>query len=101
MPLVENIKETYHINENTLVLNPARNINYYTTVIETNRRLYTTTPPRESGKAACYDEWYTYEGRRRAVIYHTNFTRTVPIPIKPQKDIYLFPTNAPNSFENI
>src|SRR5699024_3673494 len=97
---MEHVEENYLIHENTLALIPARKLDYQTTVLEYNRQLHIQKTPLEIVKAACYDEWYTYEGRRRAVMYHTNFKRKVPIPINPQKNIYLFPTHAPSNFEN-
>ena len=95
------MKENYSINENTLALIPARNIDYQTIVAEKTRKLYIRKTPLEIVKTACYQQWYTYEGRREAVMRHTNFRRKVPIPINHQKGIYLFPTDSPKSFENV
>ena len=83
-----------------MALLPAKVIDYDTIVLEQTRTLYIQQTPLEIIKAACYNEWYTYEGRREAVMRHTNFRNKVPIPICSHKEIYFFPTHSPNLFEN-
>ena len=99
--LYKKIKDTYLINEDTIVLIPARHIEYQTIVLERDRKLFVRMTPLEIVKLACINEWCTYEGRRKSVMYHTNFKRKIPIPISSQKQIYLFPTHSPSHFDNI
>lgn len=99
--LSKNVVDTYDINEHTLALLPAKHIEYQTKVLEQDRELYVRMTPLEIVKYTCYNEWCTYEGRRDAVTYHTNFKRKIPIPINIQKQIYIFPTDSPSDFDNI
>lgn len=94
------ILEDYIINENTQALLPARQIDFDTIVIEKGRKIKVRKTSLELIKAACYNEWSTYEGRRQAVIHHTNFKRKVPIPINIRKGNYFFPTHSPTSIYN-
>lgn len=101
LQLNEYINDTYHINENTLAIVPARHIEYQTIVYERDRKVLVRQTPFEIVKFACLNEWFTYDGRRNAVMYHTNFKRKIPIPICPQKQIYLFPTSSSDDFDNV
>ena len=94
------IMENYSINENTLALLPAKQIDFDTIVIEKDRKIKVRKTSLELIKAACYNEWSTYEGRRQAVIHHTNFKRKVPIPINIRNGNYFFPTHSPTSIYN-
>src|SRR5690625_7827007 len=94
------IMDYYRINENTLALLPAKQIDFETIVIETDQIIKVRKTSLELIEAACYNEWSTYEGRRQAVIHHTNFKRKVPIPINIKKGIYFFPTHSPTSIHN-
>lgn len=97
---MKSIKETYMINENTLALLPAMQIEYDTIVIEKQKELYIRQTPFQLIKAACFNDWCTYEGKRQAVILHTNLKRKVPIPINTTKGIYFFPTHSQKSIHN-
>lgn len=88
------IVDTYRISEYTMALKPAKMIEYDTIVIETEHIYNVRQTPDLLIKKACIDNWSTYEGRRDAVIYKTNFKRKVPIPINRNKQIYAFPTHA-------
>src|SRR5690625_3043982 len=95
------ITDHYLIHEHTMALIPAKSIEYDTVVIEQNRKIHVRQTPLEIIKAACYNEWYTYDGRRRAVSHHTNFQKKIPIPINARKGIFFFPTYSPLRFDNI
>jgi competence protein ComK len=94
------IKSNYIIHENTLALIPAKQPTYDTIVMETHQKLKVRKTPLQLIKAACYHNWSTYEGRRQAVIHHTNFRKKIPIPINTTKAIYFFPTQSPTNYEN-
>lgn len=92
--------DNYLINENTLALLPAKQMDFDIKVLETARKLKVRKTSLDLIKAACYTEWSTYEGRRQAVIHHTRFKRKIPIPINIKKGILLFPTHSPTSIHN-
>ncbi len=94
------ILEDYIINENTQALLPARQIDFDTIVIEKGRKIKVRKTSLELIKAACYNDWSTYDGKRQAVIHHTNFKRKVPIPINIRNGNYFFPTHSPTSIYN-
>jgi len=94
------IKARYAINENTIALLPAKQIAFDTLVIETNQIVKVRKTPLEIIKAACINTWCTYEGRRQAVMHHTNFKKKIPIPIDIHEGIYLFPTHSTTNIQN-
>lgn len=89
----------YHVNYRTMLLLPARHIDYQTIVLEIDRKLFIKETPLQLIKQACLDGGASYDGRRAAVMYQTHFARKVPIPISTSKKIYTFPTHAPNHFD--
>ncbi len=95
----EVILENYEINKDTVVLMPARHIDYETIVLERNAKFYVKKTPLELIRAACLEGGSTYEGRREAVIALTGSQNKVPIPIEPLQHIYAFPTHSPKQFD--
>jgi competence protein ComK len=91
----------YKINERTLALIPARQMDYATIAYEHNKQYFVKETPIQLVKTACLEYGSTYQGRRDAVVYHTGYKRKVPIPISISKIIYSFPTHAPTDFECI
>jgi len=71
------IKTAYKINEQTIALCPAKEIDYNTIVFEQEKTYHVKKTPLELIKDACIENWSTYEGKRQAVIHHTNFTERV------------------------
>lgn len=94
------ILSTYLINQLTLAILPAKQMNYDAIIIKQNKALHVRQTPLQLIKTACYNDWTTYEGRREAVIRYTNFKQRVPIPISIKKRIYLFPTHSPGNNNN-
>lgn len=91
------ILDCYSINENTLVIMPAFNIEYESIIIELESTLYVKQSPLQIIKENCLENAASYEGRRRSVVHLTGFSRCVPIPINPRKDIFTFPTHSPKN----
>src|SRR5699024_7769636 len=94
------MKQTYNINQQTMILAPAKMIEYSTKVIEETATIYTEATAKQLINKACLNRWTTYEGRRAAVKKHTNMRRKVPIPICPEENIIFFPTHAVHHFDN-
>lgn len=89
----------YKLNEKTMALAPAKQIEYDTIVYETNRTIYVKQTPLQLIKAACLNNWSTYEGRREAVMHHLGYRRNVPIPIDTDVGIIAFPTHSPRNID--
>lgn len=97
------IKEKYYIHQKTLAIIPAREITYATIIIEEEQTIQAHQTPLDIMKASCRENcWSTYEGTRKAVMYHMNFTYKVPIPmIIGNHKLYFFPTHSPSNINNI
>ncbi|MBM7571401.1 competence protein ComK [Aquibacillus albus] len=93
------ILSNYSINQNTMALTSAAQIEYDTIVYERNRQLFIKKTPFQLIKQACLEAYSSYEGRRSAVMYQTNLRQKVPIPIDPVQNIYTFPTQSPSQFD--
>ncbi|WP_017756522.1 competence protein ComK [Calidifontibacillus oryziterrae] len=92
------VVEDYEVNKNTMALLSAANIDFATIVMEQHRMLYVKKPPLKLIQTACLDGGATYEGRRKAMCYHTGAKQKVPIPINPRDHIFAFPTLSPEAF---
>lgn len=93
------IHTSYQTNEQTIALCPVKEMDYDTLVIEKHETYKVKKTPLQLIKKACIANWSTYEGKRQAVIHHTNFRHKVPIPIDLEKNIFAFPTHSPSAFE--
>ncbi|RIW30746.1 competence protein [Bacillus salacetis] len=96
---MKEILSSYTISHLTSALLPAKHPEYLTKVIEPDTILYVTQPPFSIIKEACLQGYSSYEGRRESVKYYTGYQRKVPIAIKPQQNIFAFPTLSPETFE--
>ena len=88
------------INKATMMLAPAKTVDYSTLIIAENKTSYTTKTQVQLINEACLQQWTTYEGRKAAVMHHMNMKRKVPIPICPIENITLLPTHAITHFDN-
>ena len=95
------ILKDYSINPQTAALLPAKQIDYETIVFEQDRQIAVSKTAHQLIKEACLDYFSTYEGRRKAVMHHTNFKRKVPIPISMGHNICTFPTHSTTDIECI
>lgn len=92
------IHKTYQVNRQTIALRPAKVIDHSTIVIEQEETYKIKETPLQIIKEACIANWSTYEGRRQAVIHHTNFKQKVPIPSTSKKiSLPSQPTHQQNS----
>src|SRR5699024_10879153 len=93
------IQTSYQINEKTIALCPAKEIDYDTIVLEQEATYRVSQTRMQLTNDACIANWSTFEGSRQAVIHHTNFRHKVPISIILEKNFYTFPTHSPSEFE--
>lgn len=95
------LETNYMILEQTMVLLPAREIEYQTIAFDVHEQNFIKKPIMKLIEEACVTYRSTYEGRRGAVIKRMNFKRKVPIPISIHRNIYAFPTHSPYDHECI
>ena len=88
------LEETYTINTETLALIPSINKKYETVVIENDKILFVKQTPLEIIEHTLYQQWTTYEGRRKVVMHYTSYQRRVPIPIDIINHIVAIPTHT-------
>ncbi|WP_096185759.1 competence protein ComK [Evansella halocellulosilytica] len=89
----------YEINEQTMALIPAQQIEFDTIAIETNGRYFVKQTPMNIIKRGCLEGGSNYEGRRKAVTHLTGTMHKVPIPVNPHLNLFAFPTHSPKHFE--
>lgn len=88
----------YDVHRGTMAILAAMYPNYYSEVIETDKRLFVKQTPIQLIRQACLEGGSTYEGRRAAVMHQTGARHKVPIPINPLEEIYAFPTHSAKQF---
>src|SRR5690625_4580143 len=93
------IRKNYQINEQTIALCPAKEMDQDTNVLKQAATYRVRKTPMQLIKEACIANWSTYEGKRQAVIHHTKFRKKVPIPINLEQNIFTFPTHATSDFD--
>jgi hypothetical protein len=81
------IQESYQINEQTIALYHARELDYDTVVLEKAATYWVRKTPMQLIKDTCFANWSTYEGKRQAVIHHTNYRKKFRSPSL-EKDIF-------------
>lgn len=95
-----NIVENYKITTGTIAILPAKQLEFSSYVLESGKTIHIRKTPLQIIQQACLDhDWCDFEGRRKAVSYHTGFKQKVPIPISLHKGIIAFPTHAMKAFE--
>lgn len=95
------VVEDYLINPRTIILLPARHIEYETIIIEQNKQFLVRKTALELMENACSRYGSKFDGRRKSVMEKTGFKRRVPIPVSIHFDIYAFPTHAIKDYDCI
>ena len=95
------VLQTYNINEQTQAIMPANHTDYHSIVLETSGEYCVKQRPQEIISHGCLARGSSYDGRREAVIYLTESKKKVPIPIDPYEPIYAFPTHSPQLYNCI
>ena len=93
------ILDQYVVNEHTLSLVPAKQIEYDTIVYERDHTFYVRKTPLQIIKDSCLANWHDYDGRRKGVMHKRNYRRKVPIPIDEERSIIAFPTHSTQDFD--
>src|SRR5690625_1368481 len=86
--------EKYIINNNTLALLPAKQLEYDTTVIDIEQTLHTRQTPMHIMSQSCLAYLSVYDGRRGAVIHHTRHKERIVLPGNACERRIFFPTHG-------
>ncbi|MCP8617472.1 competence protein ComK [Salirhabdus salicampi] len=91
-------RKHYMINRNTMALFPNYHVEYPTLVIEQDRQFYCQQPSLQLIDQSCIQGGSTYVGRKKAMVKMLRTNQKLPIPINPDRSIYLFPSKSPNDY---
>lgn len=89
----------YEISRTTEALVPAKELNFETKIYDRSGSFLSEKPQLEFVKEACLEGGSTYEGRRKAIVYHLKYEHQTPIVISTSNAIYAFPTESPENLE--
>ncbi|WP_208586118.1 competence protein ComK [Gracilibacillus suaedae] len=87
----------YRITRKTLAIVPNKDIFHQSKIIEMEKDLYHPSSPFPIIKENCLYYGAAYNGRKKSVQHHLDFHQKTPIPIAPSREIYTFPTEAPQN----
>ncbi|SDO39027.1 competence protein ComK [Alkalicoccus daliensis] len=86
----------YRISSDTMMLEPARQIDGGTIVHEVNRTFHVSQEPKDIIHANCYLGSSSYEGRVKAVRKFLMYLKRTPVLVYEKTGIITFPTHASN-----
>lgn len=89
----------YEISPTTEALLPAMEYNYETRIYDRSGSYLSKKPQLELVREACLEGGSTYEGRRKAMVYHLRYEQQTPIVISTSNGIYAFPTKSPDHLD--
>ncbi|WP_010200036.1 competence protein ComK [Bacillus sp. m3-13] len=91
-----NVIQQYQISLTTMALLSNRHPQYQTKIIDIEGDFLTDETAREILHRGCLNDCCTYEGRRVATIYFTNYIQKTPILIDEAEGIIAIPTHSPD-----
>jgi|SRR5690625_1181036 len=90
--------ENYIADLDTLAIKPYEHIKYNAKIFTKHGIYKCTNTPFEIIQESCQYYFSSYEARRKATIFYTNFRHKVPIFISKHFNILAFPTSSPSLF---
>ncbi|MCA0172643.1 competence protein ComK [Bacillus sp. RAR_GA_16] len=93
------IMNDYEISKMTLAIVVAKEIGFCSRIYDRTGTYLSKTTPVDLIRQACLEAGVTYEGRRKAVIYHLKYEQQTPILVSTWNGISVFPTESPESLE--
>ncbi|MDP4552888.1 competence protein ComK [Alkalihalobacillus macyae] len=93
------IMDDYEISKTTKAIELAKEIGYSSRIYDRNGIYLSTKTPVELIRHACLEAGMTYEGRRKAVIYHLRYEQQTPIIVSNWNSISVFPTESPEKMD--
>ncbi len=93
------IMDDYEISKTTQAIELAKEVGYSSRIYDRNGIYLSTKTPVELIRHACLEAGMTYEGRRKAVIYHLRYEQQTPIIVSNWNSISVFPTESPEKMD--
>lgn len=93
----EVLKKDYVINQKTMAILINQDPLYPTKILEDHYVIYCRQTPKEIMTQSCLLGGSTFRGRRLAMEKMLHTKTKLPIPVKPNEGIFLFPTRSPRS----
>jgi competence protein ComK len=93
--------DDYEISKETMAIFWLAHESLNSKIIDLSGEYTSRQTPNELIRTACLDGGSTYEGRKKAVVYHTGIGQKIPIPISIVLNLYAFPTHSPSQLENV
>ncbi|MBU5594505.1 competence protein ComK [Amphibacillus sp. MSJ-3] len=87
----------YRINDQTLYIRSAKTTYAVSEIEELDGTHYTMQKGYKIIEHACLRNGSSYQGRAQAMKELFNLKQNPPIPIDPNRDLYVFPTQAPKN----
>ncbi|MGA9290898.1 MAG: competence protein ComK [Anaerobacillus sp.] len=93
------VMNDYEISKTTRAIEVAKEIGYCSRIFDRTGIYLSKTSPVDLIRQACLEAGVTYEGRRKAVIYHLKYEQQTPIIVSTWNAISAFPTESPESMD--
>lgn len=93
----EVLKKSYVVNQKTKAILINADPHYPTKILEDHQVVYCRQTPKEIVNQSCLLGGSTLRGRRLAMEKMLHTKSKLPIPVKPNEGIFLFPTRSPRS----
>ncbi|MBF0707843.1 competence protein ComK [Alkalihalobacillus hwajinpoensis] len=93
------ILNDYEISKTTRAIVVAKEVGFSSRIYDRCGIYLSTTNPVDLIRQACLEAGVTYEGRRKAVIYHLKYEQQTPIIVSNWNAISVFPTESPESID--
>ncbi|WP_377890122.1 competence protein ComK [Alkalihalobacillus sp. R86527] len=95
----EEIVLEYEISRTTEALIPAKELVNETRIYDRSGVYLSKRPQIDLIRDACLEGGSTYEGRRKAMVYHLRYEHQTPIVISTSNGICAFPTESPDNMD--
>ncbi len=93
------VMNDYEISKTTQAIEVAKEIGYCSRIFDRSGIYLSKATPVDLIRQACLEAGVTYEGRRKAVIYHLKYEQQTPIIVSTWNAISAFPTESPESID--
>ncbi|WP_270181325.1 competence protein ComK [Alkalihalobacillus sp. CinArs1] len=97
--LCEEMVLEYEISRTTEALLPAKELVNETRIYDRSGVYLSKRTQIDLIRDACLEGGSTYEGRRKAMVYHLKYEHQTPIVISTSNGICAFPTESPDNLE--
>lgn len=98
---IQLIKNNFTVTESTQLITPAKTVDYQTIIYEGDRELKVKKTPKEIIDHTCLQNWTTFDGFRKAIMKMSGYEKKVPLPLRINPRICLFPSGSPEAHDTV